>query len=242
MEKIYRNLTKGARQYFKHANMSKAVIGLSGGIDSALALRLVADAIGRDNIFALIMPEKGLTKKANVDDSVRLCRKLGVGYHIIPINGFLGCFKGLPWKADRIAEMNTKSRIRANILFNYANAHNALVIGTSNKSELTLGYFTKYGDGAADIEVIGDLYKTGVFELARYLKLPPEIIAKVPSAELFHGHTDEKEIGASYERIDSILKELAKGKRPKGRTAASIMKRVVENAHKTKTIPIVRAR
>lgn len=242
MEKIYRNLTKGARQYFKHANMSKAVIGLSGGIDSALALRLVADAIGSNNIFALIMPEKGLTKKANVDDAVRLCRILCVDYTIIPINSFLSCFKELQWKANRIAGINTKSRIRANILFNYANAHDALVIGTSNKSELALGYFTKYGDGAADIEVIGDLYKTEVFELAKYLRLPSEIIAKVPSAELFHGHTDEKELGASYERIDSILKELAKGKKPKGRTAASIMKRIRENEHKTKAIPRVRAK
>jgi len=242
MEKIYKNLIKGINQYFKKAKIRKAVIGLSGGIDSALSLKLVADAIGSSNVSALIMPEKGLTKKANVDDAVKLCRLLNIEFKIIPLNDFLKNFEKLPWKANKIAAINTKSRIRANILYNYANANNALVIGTSNKSELMLGYFTKYGDGAVDIEVIGNLYKTEVFELAKYLKLPSEFINKVPSAELFHGHTDEKELGASYNNIDKILKIVSKGKKPKGKLAESIMKRIKDNEHKKKTAPIIKAR
>lgn len=227
MEKTYKDLVKGIKQYFKQANIRTAVIGLSGGIDSALSLRLVADAIGNNNVVALLMPERGLSKKANVDDAINLCNILNVNYKIIPINRFLRAFKELPWDINKIAQTNTKSRIRAVILYNYANTHNSLVIGTSNKTELILGYFTKYGDGAVDIEVIGSLYKTEVFKLAKYLKLPDNIISKTPTAELFHGHTDEKEIGASYDTIDNILKKkLTKG------IAVKIRQRIKKNQHK----------
>ena len=102
--------------------------------------------------------------------------------------------------------MNTASRIRAVILYNYANTHDALVIGTSNKTEILLGYFTKYGDGAVDIEVIGDLFKTDEKELAKFMKIPEKIINKVPTAELYRGQTDEEELGVTYEELDKILK------------------------------------
>ncbi|MBS3097742.1 NAD+ synthase [Candidatus Woesearchaeota archaeon] len=241
MQKTYSNLIKGIRQYFEKNNLKKAVIGLSGGIDSSLSAFLVAKAIGPKNLLGLIMPEIGVSSKESTEYAKKLAELIGISYSIIPINSFLAPYKkSLKWKENKIAIINTKARTRANILYNYANTHNAIVIGTSNKSEMMLGYFTKYGDGACDLEVIGSLYKTEVYKLAKHLKLPKEIIERAPTAELFHGHTDEKELGAPYSEIDKILKQVEKGKKPKGKLAGEILKRIKENEHKTKAIPIIK--
>ena len=157
MKNKYHKIVQGVRKYFKKYRFPRAVIGLSGGIDSTLCAKLVADAIGEDRVFGIIMPDKGVTAKTSVEHAKQVAEMIGIKYSVHPINSFLKPFKKLSWKENHIAIINTKSRIRANILFNYANTHNALVIGTSNKSELLLGYFTKYGDGAIDVEVVGDL-------------------------------------------------------------------------------------
>ncbi|MBW2980360.1 NAD+ synthase [Candidatus Woesearchaeota archaeon] len=240
MKKAYANITEGIRRYFKENNFKRAVIGLSGGIDSSLSAKLVADAIGKENLYGILMPDKGVTSKTSVEHAKLVAESLGIKYSIHPINSFLKPFKKLSWKENHIAIINTKSRIRANILFNYANTHDALVIGTSNKSELLLGYFTKYGDGAIDIEVIGSLWKSEVFEMAKSLGLPDEIINKEPTAELFHGHTDEKELGAKYESIDKILKKLIKGKKPSTKLEKNIARRMKANEHKRKAIPVIK--
>ena len=235
MKKMYKNLVKGIREYFKGNKIKKAVIGLSGGIDSALSLKLVVDAIGNENITALLMPEKGLTKLENVDDAAELCKLLRVKYQIIEINPILEKFKNLTIKQNKQSWINLKPRIRAVILYNYSNANDALVIGTSNKTEMSLGYFTKYGDGACDIEVIGELYKTEVWQLSKYLKLPDSIINKTPSAELYHGHTDEGEIGEEYKNIDKMLQgKMKKSKR--------IIDLIQKNKHKTEKVYVVKVK
>jgi NAD+ synthase len=203
---IYEKLIAGIRDYCSKNNIKKAVIGLSGGIDSSVSAKLVADAIGKENVFGLIMPLGGLSTDENKNDAVELCNWIGIKQSIIDIKHYLTEFEKVEWKQNKIAKMNTASRIRAVLLYNYANTHDALVIGTSNKTEILLGYFTKYGDGAVDIEVIGELFKTDERELAKFLKIPEKIINKIPTAELYHGQTDEEELGVSYEEADKILK------------------------------------
>ena len=204
-KEIHKKITEGIKKYFSGHRIKKAVIGLSGGIDSSLSAKLVADAIGAKNVHGIIMPVKGLSSEENIKDAVDLCKLIGISHSIIYINEFVEDFEKLEWQS-KIAKMNAASRIRAAILYHYANTHSALVIGTSNKTEIMLGYFTKYGDGAVDIEVIGDLFKTDELELARYLKIPENIIKKTPTAELYHGQTDEEELGVSYKILDGILK------------------------------------
>ncbi len=229
---IHKKITEGIKEYFRKNNLKKAVIGLSGGIDSSLSAKLVADAIGKENLHGMIMPVKGLSSDENIKDAVDLCRLIGINYSIIYINDFIKDFEKLAWQS-KIAKMNTASRIRAVILYHYANTHNALVIGTSNKTEIMLGYFTKYGDGAVDIEVIGSLFKTNELELARFLKIPEKIIKKTPTAELYHGQTDEEELGATYMEIDSILSKIEKKQKlSKSALVKKILKRIKDNEHK----------
>jgi len=231
------DLIKGIKNYFEKANCENAVIGLSGGIDSALTLKLAVEALGNKNVFAVLMPERRVTRKINVDDAVKLCKELKVKHKIVEISKFLKPYKRLRWRSE-LALTNTKARIRANILYAYANTCKALVVGTSNKTELLLGYGTKHGDIAADLFVLGSLYKTEVFELAKKLGLPENIIKKTPSAELFRGQTDESELGGSYKEIDEILKLIAQKQINKIKNKElyqKILKRINNNKHKGKT-------
>lgn len=211
MENTYARIVAEIKHYFKKSGFEKAVIGISGGVDSALALKLTVDALGHDNVTALMMPEKGISTEENHLHARTLCEFLRVEHHTISINKFLTDFLALPWKPNELAQINIKARIRMVVLYNFANTRNCLVIGTSNKTELALGYGTKYGDLAADIEVIGDLFKEEVYSLAQHVGLPDEFITKAPSAELYSGQTDEQELGMSYKEIDTILKQVEQG-------------------------------
>lgn len=211
MHNIYTKIIAAIQKYFKEAQIDHAVIGVSGGVDSALCLKLVVDALGPDHVTALTMPEKGVSSDENLLHAKTLCQFLNVEHYNVPINKYLMDFLALPWKSNDLSQINTKARVRMVILYNYANSRNAMVIGTSNKSELALGYGTKYGDLAADIEVIGDLFKDDVYKMAEHVGLPNEFIEKAPSAELFTGQTDESELGMSYREIDIILRKMEDG-------------------------------
>lgn len=212
MAKVYETILEELRNYFHKNNLQNGIIGLSGGIDSSLTVKLAVDALGADNVMAAIMPEVGLTAKENIDHARELARFLGIKTFYQPINTLIIDYKLVSWKPSDLAQMNTKARIRATLLYNLANTFHGIVLGTSNKSEILLGYGTKYGDLAADIEVIGDLYKTEVYDLARFLQFSDILLNKKPSAELKPNHTDEEELGASYNELDHILKKFEEGR------------------------------
>lgn len=254
IQEIYLLLVKNLREYFGMAGFRRAVLGLSGGIDSSLTLKIAVDALGADNVTGLIMPELGVSSRENIEHALGLAEAFGVHTFKIPINRYLLEFETLPW-VEKISEIeseelkngvqnaraNSKARVRANLLYHFANSCNALVLGTSNLSETRLGYGTKYGDLAADVEVIGALYKTQVRALASYLNLPEVIISKAPSAELFKGQTDAEELGADYAELDTILvfgeEALKMG------ADLNLVKRVFElervNKHKTVMPPVI---
>lgn len=185
-----------------------AVIGISGGLDSAVVATLCVNAVGKDKVIGVEMPYG----KQSIQDGCTLVKHLDIVKrdYVINIKSTVDGFKSTLWMLpdDKIASGNIRARVRMIILYDFANSMNGLVIGTGNKTELMLGYETKFGDGGCDIEPIGDLYKTEVFELAKYLGVPDCIINKAPSAELWEGQTDEGEIGMSYAEMDGILKEI----------------------------------
>jgi NAD+ synthase len=241
MKSTYYQLLEEIRHFFKRNHVHKAVLGLSGGIDSAVCLKLLTTALQSKNVTAIIMPEEGLTKDKNTQDAVKLAKKLKVKHFVVDINPFLDALNSIPWKQSKLALMNTKARVRAVLLYNYANSNNSLVVGTSNKSEILLGYGTKYGDAAADVFIIGDLLKTEVYSLARYLKIPETIIRKKPSAELTVGQTDEADLGATYHKLDSILKKYLKEEKlnKKDNLIKKTLQRIEKNKHKSEPIPTI---
>ncbi len=211
MHNTYTQIIAGIQKYFKEAKIGKAVVGVSGGVDSALSLKLTVDALGAENVTGIMMPEKGVSLEENHMHAKTLCKFLKIESYSISINKYLTDFLALPWKPSNLAQMNIKARIRMIVLYNYANTRNSLVVGTSNKTELILGYGTKHGDIACDINVIGDLYKDEIYDLAEHVGLPNEFIEKEPSAELYPGQTDEEELGLSYKEINTILRKIEEG-------------------------------
>lgn len=248
MQEIYEKLIEGIQKYFKKTGFVKAVIGVSGGVDSSVVLKLAVDALGPEKITAVSMPEKGVSSPINTEHAKKLCEFLKVRHFVIPINKYLLNLQLMPWEQNLVSTINIKPRIRMTILYNYANAQNALVLGTSNKSELLLGYGTKYGDLAADIEVLGDLLKTEVFELAKHIGLPDEIVKKPPSAELYKDQTDEKDLGFPYKKLDQVLTQykdgpdalIDKGMSPQ--LVHFVFQKIKQNKHKLEMPVMIQAR
>ncbi|MGH9974503.1 MAG: NAD+ synthase [Nitrososphaeraceae archaeon] len=245
------NLIEKFIKYELHgANREKVVVGLSGGLDSSVTACLAVRALSNKSVFSVILPDLPITPNSDVDDATELANSLHIEYKIMNINNikseFLSC---LP--TNTYAEGNLAARIRMCILYYYSFVYNGLVLGTSDKSELLLGYYTKFGDGAADLFPLGDVYKTQVKRLAEYLELPLSVRQKKSSPRLWKGQTAEKELGANYDEIDEILKSLeSTGPKSTGNGYHSlkfpntkldrIEQTIKRNAHKTKPLKICR--
>jgi NAD+ synthase len=223
------------------------VVGLSGGIDSALCARLARDALGAEKVLGVLLPDEG-PSKALVEETVRYAHDLKIASTVIPIAGIVQSIRTIfPAIEDRTALGNIAARVRMTLLYTLARERGRRVLGTGNKSEILLGYYTKYGDGGVDLLPIGDLYKTEVRELAERLELPEAIRRRVPSAGLWEGQTDEGELGLPYPALDRILRgleeirseeEIARLTGVPIETVQSVVARVEANRHKRRLAPI----
>lgn len=184
------------------------VIGMSGGVDSAVAAAFCCRAVGPDKVLGLSLPST-VSSGQDCKDAAALCATLGMEHHIISIEPMLAGFRLLPGLDDSPYLLgNLMARVRMTVLYYHANRDHRLVCGTSNRSEYMLGYCTKFGDNAADIQPILHLYKSDVYVMAKALCIPEPILRKIPSAGLWEGQSDELEIGLSYDQIDSALQAL----------------------------------
>lgn len=174
-------------------------IGISGGIDSAVTAYLCVKALGKRRVFGILMP---YGQQKDIADSLNIVHRLDIKYFQKDIRPIVDQYK---ITNNRYAIANIMSRVRMTILYAYANSKNGLVVGTTNKSEFEIGYFTKFGDGGCDFEPIMNLYKTEIFQLANQLGIPKNIIDKQPSAGLMPDQTDEGDIGFSYADLDNYL-------------------------------------
>ncbi len=195
------------KEYMEAAGAEGYVVGLSGGVDSSTSATLAVRAVGSTRVVGLIMPDITSTPPEDVEDAKYLAKMLGIKHYEVPINSILERYTSLPFydPSNKVALGNVKARIRMTLLYYYANANNYLVLGTGDKSELLLGYYTKYGDGGVDVLPIGDLYKTQVRILAERLGVPRRIAYKPSSPRLWPGQMAEEELGLSYEVVDVVL-------------------------------------
>ena len=258
IDEIYHALILGIRDYFRKMGFTKAILGASGGIDSAVTQVLAAHALGKENVTALLLPSQ-FSSSHSVEDAEMLSKKLGSPHHVLPIRNIFESFltelrpvyKDLPFG---LAEENIQARTRGNLLMAVANKFNYILLNTSNKSELATGYGTLYGDMAGGLSVLGDVYKTQVYALAKYLNrekviIPPNIINKAPSAELRPNQKDSDSL-PEYDILDRVLFEYIEQRngpkeiKAKGYDAAvvdRVLKLVNTNEYKRKQFcPILR--
>ncbi|MCF7836864.1 NAD(+) synthase [Candidatus Gracilibacteria bacterium] len=238
-----KRLISHLKKFFNQRGFSKSVVGLSGGVDSAVTLAIATKALGSENVFALILPEAGVSSPLSAQLAEQVAAKFGITTYTRDLTDSLRTFIGLPWRFSAEANQNIRPRLRMTLLYHFALTKKALVLGTSNKSEMLLGYGTKFGDFAADVEVLGNIWKTDVYKFAKELKIPSEIIDRPPTAELTPGQTDAKELGAGYAQLDIILKKLEKNNFELSKDLTDfeqeILTRVLANKHKTELVPVL---
>lgn len=195
-KEVENQILKSIKDYVGDKNV---FIGISGGIDSATTAFLCVKALGNKKVFGVLMP---YGRQSDISDSIAVVNQLNIKYFQKDIKTIVDHYK---ITNNKFVQANIMSRTRMTILYAFANHRNGLVIGTTNKSEMAVGYFTKYGDGGVDFEPIASLYKTEIFELAKFLNVPKNIITKKPTAGLWDSQTDEDELGFTYLDLDKFL-------------------------------------
>jgi NAD+ synthase len=199
---VRRLLTGFLKDETASAGFSKAVLGLSGGIDSAVVAYLAAEALGKENVLAVLMPYKTSSPKSAAD-AMLVVEQLGIRHELVEITPMVDPL--LDASMDPVRKGNVMARTRMIVLYDRSAREQGLVIGTSNKTEILLGYGTQFGDTACGLNPVGDLYKTQIWQLAEALGVPRAIIEKKPTADLWEGQTDEQELGFSYQLADRLL-------------------------------------
>jgi NAD+ synthase len=233
------------RTHSERISARNLVVGMSGGLDSSVTAVLCSKAIGGKRTLGYCLPEAETRNPRSVKDAEEVARKFGISFKSLDITQLVQLASNVIHssrkKENVIPFGNLKARLRAMILYYYANSSKGLVVGTGDKSEMMLGYFTKYGDGACDIQPLADMYKSEVKDLARHLGLPPRIFSKPSSPELWPGQIAEEELGLPYSKLDSILWRLERWMPPHEisdelkipvRTVERIRGRVLHSEHK----------
>lgn len=202
----------------EQSGFSDVVLGLSGGLDSSVAAFLAAEALGPEHVTALMLPYRK-SSKSSLKDAEKLVKKTRIKAHTLDISNIVDTFfKENMVEAEKSRKLrlgNVMARLRMTAVFDYSTLTHSIVLGTSNKSEIALGYATLFGDIASALNPVGDLYKTELFSIARHMGVPKSIIEKAPSADLYEGQTDEGEMGFSYEIMDPLLYEMIENRRNK---------------------------
>lgn len=209
LDSLVVDLKHWIKSYTSTAGMKGLIVGLSGGIDSAVTASLCVQALGENNVVGVSMPCESIRK--DLEDAKLMADHLNISFHVIDLTStFKELIHQIPdeVESNRMARSNIKPRLRMTTLYYLAQSLGYLVAGTGNRSEIAIGYFTKYGDGGVDIEPMGHFYKCEVRTLARLLNVPERIITKPPSAGLWDGQTDEAEIGMYYDELDELLYRL----------------------------------
>jgi NAD+ synthase len=203
----------------RKVGFERVIVGLSGGVDSSLVTALAVSSLGAENVVAVFMPYRSSDPQSQID-AIAVCDSLGIAAEIIDITAQVDAyFERFP-DASRTRRGNKMARERMSILYDRSMAERALVLGTSNKTELLLGYGTLFGDMASALNPIGDLYKTQLYALARELHLPHSVLTKPPSADLWAGQSDEDELGMRYSVIDAVLHLLVDERRSRAEVIA----------------------
>jgi NAD+ synthase len=223
LEARHRHLTDFIHEQVDAAGVERAVLGISGGVDSGLITGLAAEALGPENVHGLVMPST-MNDAETMSDAERVAQTFDVPYDVIEIEPIAEAFlDAYPDGADdRMAAGNLRVRTRAVLNYLVANTENALVLGTGNRTEALIGYFTKYGDGAVDCHPIANLYKQQVRQLARHVGVPESVASRTPTAGMWIGQTDEEELGIEYDTLDSILALHIEGGVPISATAREL--------------------
>ena len=236
LKNYLKDIEKFLKNYLENNGMNTYVLGVSGGVDSSLCAALARNAVGKDKLHCLIIPID--SAKEDIEDALTLVKDLDLKYDIIDasetFHTYLKDFEKCGMSFDRSTLGNLKARMRMSILYAVAQNERGLVIGTDNADERCVGYFTKYGDGACDILPIAHLVKAEVVEASKILGIRPSLAERVPTAGLYEGQTDEKEMGVSYKDLDAYV--LGKEVNETAKKRIQYLERISE--HKRKPIPM----